>query len=239
MHEIATNPRPSRALRKTAAGVLAVAFGTALLFGGGTASATVTLPADPGAEPAPVDPSVGTKRKAIRQIARLEVKRRPFENRGDNVPRYRKGKGKIAPYGFQRGGGGPWCAAFATWTWGRAGFDEFRSGPVTRRAQLLRTSFSGESVAVQVADLRSWAKRTNRWTVYATPGDLVGYGDRHVGIVMQVDREKRAILAIEGNLSDRVRWFRIPMDEVLDYFSPDPIAAVERSTRRLMRPDVG
>ncbi|MGA1213663.1 MAG: hypothetical protein ACO3ZZ_08030 [Solirubrobacterales bacterium] len=227
------------ATRRTLSGIAALAVGTALFLAGGTASATVTIPADPGAEPAPVDPSTGAKRKTVKQIARREVKRRVIERAGDNVPRYRNGRGKIAPYGFQRGPGGPWCAAFATWTWGRAGFDDFRSGPVTRRAQLLRTSFSGESVAVQVADLRRWAKRTNRWTLYATPGDLVGYGDRHVGIVMQVDRNKRAILAIEGNLSNRVRWFRIPMTEVIDYFSPAPIVAAERASRRLMRPDVG
>jgi hypothetical protein len=225
--------------RRVLIGAVALAVGATLFLTGGTASATVTLPSDPGAEPAPVDPSAQAKRRAIKQIARREVKRRVIERKGDNVPRYRNGRGKIAPYGFQRGPGGPWCAAFATWTWGRAGFDDFRSGPVTRRAQLLRTTFSGESVAVQVADLRKWAKRTNRWTLYATPGDLVGYGDRHVGIVMQVDRDRRAILAIEGNLSNRVRWFRIPMEEVIDYFSPDPIVAAERASRRLMRPDVG
>ena len=227
------------ATRRTLTGIAALAVGAALFLTGGTASATVTIPADPGPEPAPVDPSAGAKRKAVKQIARREVKRRVIERNGDNVPRYRNGRGKVAPYGFQRGPGGPWCAAFATWTWGRAGFDAFRSGPLTRRAQLLRPTFSQEIVAVQVADLRRWAKRTNRHTVYATPGDLVGYGDRHVGIVMQVDREKRAILAIEGNLSNRVRWFRIPMAEVIDYFRPVPITAAERSTRRLMRPDVG
>jgi hypothetical protein len=29
------------------------------------------------------------------------------------------------------------------------------------------------------------------------------------------------------------------MTEVIDYFSPAPIVAAERATRRLMRPDVG
>lgn len=218
--------------------LLALCFGAILLPGGGTAWATGGVTA-PGGPPEPVDPSADSKRHKVKQIARREVTRRVVENKGDNVPRYRNGRGKIAPYGFQRGRGGPWCAAFATWTWGRAGFDAFRSGPLTRRAELLRTTFSDEIVAVQVADLRTWAKRTNRWTLYATPGDLVGYGDQHVGIVMKVDRDNRAILAIEGNKSNRVRWFPIPMTEVIDYFSPTPISVAERSTRRLMRPDVG
>lgn len=233
------SPLPSRRTGSLPAALVALCFGATLLLGGGVAQATVTIPVDPGTPPAPSDPSADAQRKKVKQIARREAKRRVIERKGDNVPRYRNGRGKVAPYGFQRGPGGPWCAAFATWTWGRAGFDAFRSGPLTRRAQLLRTTFSQEIVAVQVADLRRWAKRTNRHTLYATPGDLVGYGDRHVGIVMQVDRDRRAILAIEGNLSNRVRWFRIPMTEVIDYFSPTPITVAERSTRRLMRPDVG
>ena len=224
--------------RQAVAAAFAIALGATLFLTGGTAWATGGVTA-PGGPSQPVDPSADSKRQKVKQIARREVARRVVENKGDNVPRYRNGRGKIAPYGFQRGSGGPWCAAFATWTWGRAGFDDFRSGPVARRAQLLRTTFSDEIVAVQVADLRSWAKRTNRWTLYATPGDLVGYGDEHVGIVMKVDRERRAILAIEGNKSNRVRWFPIPMTEVIDYFSPTPISVAERSTRRLMRPDVG
>lgn len=231
------NRQPLSTRRRVRASVLATGFLAALLLGGGTASATVTIPVDPNPPVDPENPTAGSKRTQVKLIARGEVERGPAERNGDNVPRYRNGK--VAPYGFQRGSGGPWCAAFATWTWGRAGFEAFRSGPVNRRARLLRTTFSDEVVAVQVADLRAWAKRTGRWTVYATPGDLVGYGDRHVGIVMKVDRKKRAIRAIEGNLSDRVRWFTIPMTEVIDYFRPVPVSAAERSTRSLMRPDVG
>lgn len=231
------NRHPLSTTRRVRASALAIGFLATALLVGGTASATVTIPVDPTPPIDPNAPTVGLKRTQVRLIATGEAERGVAERNSDNVPRYRNGK--VAPYGFQRGSGGPWCAAFATWTWGRAGFEAFRSGPVNRRARLLRTTFSGESVAVQVADLRAWAKRTGRWTVYATPGDLVGYGDRHVGIVMKVDRKKRAILAIEGNLSDRVRWFRIPMTEVIDYFRPVPVTAAERSTRSLMRPDVG
>ena len=48
------------ATRRTLSGIAALAVGTALFLAGGTASATVTIPADPGAEPAPVDPSTQT-----------------------------------------------------------------------------------------------------------------------------------------------------------------------------------
>jgi hypothetical protein len=167
-----TPPHCPGAASRLLATVLAIAFGATLLLAGGTpASATVTIPADPDAPvegPSPSD--VAAQRKEVKRLARQEVNRKVRERRSDNVPRYRYGRGRIAPYGFQRGAGGPWCAAFATWAWGRAGFESFRKGPVSRRAQLLRTTFTGEVVAVQVRDLRTWAKGTKRWTVFANPG---------------------------------------------------------------------
>lgn len=214
---------------------LAIAFGATLLASGATpASATITMPANPGAPPeTPSTSEVSAKRQEVKRLARQEQAKRVRERRSDNVPRYRNGKGRIAPYSISD----QWCAAFATWTWGQAGFDYFRTA--SPQPRFLRTSFGGEQVAIQVRDLRRWAIRTNRWTLRATPGDLVAYGDRHIGVVMQVDRNRRAVLAIEGNLTDRVRWFRIPMTDIIDYFSPVPVSEAKQSARSILRPDVG
>ena len=208
--------------------------GAVLLSGAGPASANIGIPADadaPTEQPSTSD--VRAKRQEVKRLARQEQAKRVRENRSDNVPRYRNGKGRITPYSI----GDQWCVAFATWTWGQAGFDAFRTDETQPR--FLRTAFGGEEVAIQVRDLRNWAIRTNRRTLRATPGDLVAYGDRHIGIVMQVNRDRRAILAIEGNLTDRVRWFRIPMTDIIDYFRPVPLSSAQQSTRSILRPDVG
>jgi hypothetical protein len=65
------------------------------------------------------------------------------------------------------------------------------------------------------------------------PGFLVAYGARHIGIVSKVDREGRAVFAIEGNKNDRVRTVRVKMEDVTGYISPFrilPARAVKRSS---------
>lgn len=228
--------------------LLIMAVAATLLFpGAGPAQANIGgVPATPEVPAEASDPAEDeAKRDEVLRLARRELSRRVSEYRSNNVPRYRDdwgrlGRGKRAPYGFQKGSGGPWCVAFATWTWGKAGFDSFRTETrESRRPKLLRTTFTGETVAVQVNDLRDWAKKTKRWTLYATPGDLIAYGSRHIGVVTKVNEKKRAIWAIEGNLKDRVKRFEIPMEHVKDYISPEPIPATQQSTRSILRPHVG
>ena len=231
------NAKPIHAARRPKGllkAFLGVSVGATLLLSGVGTAWGVTIPADPDEAPVPPDASgVAAKRAEVKSIAREELSKRVSENRSDNVPRYRNGKGRVTPYSISD----QWCAAFATWTWGQAGFDAFRTED--KQPRFLRTAFGGEEVAIQVRDLRNWAIRTNRRTLRATPGDLVAYGDRHIGIVMQVNRDRRAILAIEGNLTDRVRWFRIPMTDIIDYFRPVPLSTAQRATRSILRPDVG
>ncbi|MFM9078201.1 MAG: hypothetical protein ACKORM_08330 [Solirubrobacterales bacterium] len=120
----------------------------------------------------------GQRERALRLVNR-EFTRRVSERGGDNVPKYRNGRGAIAPYSI----GDAWCAAFVTWAWGKAGFDAFQG------ASYLQTAHGGDTVAIQVRDLSTWARRNGYWTYRATPGDLISYeGESHIGMVMQVDR---------------------------------------------------
>jgi hypothetical protein len=161
----------------------------------------------------------------IVKLARSELARDVRETRSNNVPRYRGGRGPIAPYSIKD----QWCAAFATWVWKRNGFDDYLG------AKFLRRSKDGTRVAIQVTDLTLWAKRKGYFSYASMPGFLVVYGARHIGIVSGVDRKGRAVVAIEGNKSDRVRTVQVEMEDVTGYISPFRITralAVKRSSPR-------
>lgn len=181
---------------------------TMSLIGAGSASATITIPVNP--DPPPTSARQDAIRRAIVRLANVELKKNVRERRSDNVPRYRNGKGRVAPYSI----GDAWCVAFGTWLWSEAGVDSFLG------TRLLRTSYGGQTVAVQVRDLSDWASRNGYWTYRAKPGDLIAYGTRHMGVVTAVNRKGRAVWSIEGNQSDAVTKVRIPMTEVVGYISP-------------------
>lgn len=155
--------------------------------------------------------------------ARLQLSKQVIETRSNNVPRYRNGKGRIAPFSIRD----QWCAAFATWVWNRNGFDSYLG------AKYLRSSRDGTLVAIQVRDLTEWAMKNGHFSYAAMPGFLVVYGPRHIGIVTRVDRKGRAVVSIEGNKNDRLRTVKIKMEDVTGYISPFrilPARAVKRSS---------
>jgi len=179
--------------------------------------AAVTIPASPGlaakgfggiALPGPVTtPSM----KKIVPLAKRELSRKVAERRGNNVPRYRNGKGRIAPYSIRD----QWCAAFSTWIWSKSGFKSYLG------TNILWKAFDGTMVAVQVRDLTNWAKREGYFSYMAKPGYLVAYGATHIGIVEKIDRKtKQAVGSIEGNIGDRVKRVTVPMSRVTGYISP-------------------
>lgn len=168
------------------------------------------------------------REKALGLLAR-EYRRKVSERSGDNVPRYRSGRGAIAPYSINDA----WCAAFVTWALGEVGLDDFQG------TSLLRTAHGGDTVAIQVSDLSTWARRNGYWTYRATPGDLVSYeGESHIGMVAEVDRRDRVIHSIEGNKNHRVRWVDVPMDRISGFISPVPVAPYQRVSRSSSRADV-
>lgn len=211
--------------RGLAAGVL-TAFALICLPASANAGG-VSVDPDPAPTPEPTPSPLG-KRSTILSTVRLELDRDVRERRSDNVPRYHFGRGAIAPYSI----GDQWCVAFGTWSWSKAGFTDYLG------TSLLRRSFGGRNVAIQVRDLTKWAKRTHHWTLRATPGDLVAYGEGHVGVVIQADRTGRAVRSIEGNKNDGVRLVVIDMSEVSGYISPTVITARQRVARSSPLADV-
>jgi len=210
----------SSRLIKPIPAALAVAAGLLLP---GTASAALSVPS-PAPAPQPV---VQPELKTVLPIARQELRKRVRERRGNNVPRYRNGKGRVAPYSIRD----QWCVAFGTWVWSRAGFEDYLGTDLIWRAH------DGTDVAIQVTDLSRWAQRTAHWSARAKPGYLVAYDFSHIGVVERVDRNGRAVKAIEGNKSDRVRRVDVPMRNVTGYISPIELSTGEVLSS-LQRPDM-
>jgi CHAP domain len=107
----------------------------------------------------------------------------PGSNDGPEIAGYRS---SVA--GAQAGE--PWCAYFASWAAAQAGEP---LGP------------AGQGFG-SVADLTSWAASTGRLLPSAatpSPGDLVLFGDRHVGIVESVNPDG-SLTTVEGNYGNAV-----------------------------------
>src|SRR5512132_2808942 len=108
----------------------------------------------------------------------------PGSNDGPQIAQYR-----TATAGS---GVGPWCAYFTSWAAAQAGV------PLGEAGQ----GFGS------VSALYGWAQRTGRAIpagpgVQPSPGDLIVWGGRHIGIVESVDGDG-SIHTIEGNSSNAV-----------------------------------
>ena len=163
-------------------------------------------------------PTTSPKIGKILTLARQELSRNVVERRGNNIPRYRDGKGKIAPYSIAN----QWCAAFSTWIWNHAGFKAYLG------TSILWRSYDGTRVGVQVKDLTNWATKNAYFSYRAKPGYLVAYGTSHIGIVEKIDRTSgQAVGSIEGNIGNRVSRVTVPMDRVTGYISPVRLTPIQ------------
>ncbi|MBN8869204.1 MAG: hypothetical protein J0H66_04905 [Solirubrobacterales bacterium] len=163
-------------------------------------------------------PTTSPKIGKILPLARRELSRNVVERRGNNIPRYRKGKGKIAPYSIAN----QWCAAFSTWIWNKSGFKAYLG------TKILWPSHDGTMVGVQVRDLTNWATQNGYFSYRAKPGYLVAYGTSHIGIVEKIDRTSgQAVGSIEGNISNKVARVTVPMDRVTGYISPVKLTPIQ------------
>jgi cell wall-associated NlpC family hydrolase len=109
----------------------------------------------------------------------------PGSNEGPAIAAYRASTAGAAP-------GEPWCAYFASWAARQAG------EPL---------GAAGEGLG-SVAEIWSWAQSSGRAIVNGAgvvpqPGDLIVFGDQHVGIVRGVLPDGR-IATIEGNYENKV-----------------------------------
>ena len=202
--------------------VVAIAFLVTACFALPAAAQALTLP--------PPEPEPGGKAdlSKVVTIARQEVRKNVVERKGNNIPRYHRGKGKVAPYSIKAF----WCVAFSTWVWSKAGITSYLG------TDLLWPSHDGTTVAVQVRDMSKWAKRTGRWSYRARPGYLIAYGKTHMGIVLKADRQGRAVRSIEGNKSDSVTKVDVPMELVSGYISPDRLTPGEVVSKRSPLADI-
>ncbi len=171
------------------------------------ASDPTLLAADPAlasagatAAPSGAAPS-GAGNPAIVAIARSQVgvtEEPPGSNNSPVIAEYRTATAGAMP-------GEPWCAYFASWVARQAG------EPLGAQGQ----GFGA------VADIWSWAQQTGRAVtngpgVVPQPGDLIVFGDHHVGIVDQVLPDGD-IETVEGNYDNSVSLVVRGPDEATGY----------------------
>jgi hypothetical protein len=150
-------------------------FTTSLL---GLASAT------PLASLAPASSSTAGQRALAAAESQLGVSEQPpGSNDGPGLETYRDAVAGAAP-------GEPWCAYFASWAAGQAG------APIGASGQGLGS----------VSEITDWAASTGRLLPAGAtpqPGDLILFGDRHVGLVESVNPDG-TLTTVEGNYANAV-----------------------------------
>ncbi|HVW90727.1 MAG TPA: CHAP domain-containing protein [Gaiellaceae bacterium] len=107
----------------------------------------------------------------------------PGSNDGPGLETYRDAVAGAAP-------GEPWCAYFASWAAAQAG------APIGANGQGLGS----------VSEITDWAASTGRLlpsTATPQPGDLILFGDRHVGLVESVNADG-TLTTVEGNYANAV-----------------------------------
>jgi hypothetical protein len=152
-------------------------FASALEQASASSSLSPTLAAGQG--------SPGARIVAIAESQLGQTEQPPGSNESPAIAQYRSATAGAAP-------GAPWCAYFASWVAREAG------EPIGEQGQ----------GAGAVSDVWSWAQSSGRAIpngpgVVPQPGDLIVFGDEHVGIVRDV-LPGGQIQTIEGNYENKV-----------------------------------
>lgn len=129
--------------------------------------------------------SPGARLVAVAESQAGQAEQPPGSNESPAIAQYRTATAGAIP-------GAPWCAYFASWAARQAGVP---LGP------------QGEGLGA-VSEIWSWAQSTGRAIpngpgVIPQPGDLIVFGDEHVGIVKDV-LPGGQIQTIEGNYENKV-----------------------------------
>ena len=129
--------------------------------------------------------SPGARIVAIAESQLGQTEQPPGSNESPAIAQYRSATAGAAP-------GAPWCAYFASWVAREAG------EPIGAQGQ----------GAGAVSEVWSWAQSSGRAIpngpgVVPQPGDLIVFGDEHVGIVRDV-LPNGQIQTIEGNYENKV-----------------------------------
>jgi len=131
------------------------------------------------------DSSIGQRIVAIAESQLGQTEQPPGSNESPAIAQYRTAAAGAIP-------GAPWCAYFASWVARQAG------EPIGE----------GGQGAGAVSEVWSWAQSAGRAIangpgVVPKPGDLIVFGDEHVGIVRDVLPDGQ-IQTIEGNYENKV-----------------------------------
>lgn len=143
--------------------------------------------AQPAAAPIPGATGAGPRLLAAAQSQVGQGEQPPGSNDGPAIALYRSAVAGSLP-------GDPWCAEFVSWAAAQAGAPLGDGGAGFR----------------SVAALTDWAARTGRLLPASStpqPGDLILFGDRHVGIVEAVE-PNGTIDTVEGNYANAVSRVR-------------------------------
>jgi CHAP domain len=157
-------------------------------YGGQTPLAAAGIAPAYGSSSAGISAGGAGAGQRIVQIAESQIgqsEQPPGSNEGPAVAQYRSATAGAMP-------GAPWCAYFASWAARQAG------EPIGAEGQGLGS----------VAEIWSWAQSTGRAEpngpgVVPKPGDLIVFGDEHVGIVRGV-LPNGQIETVEGNYENKV-----------------------------------
>jgi hypothetical protein len=139
----------------------------------------------PSSTAMPAQDSPGARIVAVAESQLGQTEQPPGSNESPAIAQYRTATAGAVP-------GAPWCAYFASWAASQAG------EPIGAQGQ----------GAGAVADVWSWAQSSGRAIangpgVVPQPGDLIVFGDEHVGIVRDV-LPNGQIQTIEGNYENKV-----------------------------------
>ncbi|WP_063022147.1 C40 family peptidase [Nocardia niwae] len=139
------------------------------------------------------------------------------ENNGDNYPVYydKYGVPHKVPYDI----GGPWCAAFSTWVWDKAGYNVEWTNKDYVPAIWNDAKHMG--LAANISNAQKGDMIIFDWEGDGTPD--------HVGIVESVDPRTGRITTIEGNSGDALKSNHYSMNEgsLVGVVKPPPNRAAQ------------
>ncbi len=138
-----------------------------------------------GVSPASSPEGAGARIVAVAETQLGQTEQPPGSNESPAIAEYRSATEGAVP-------GAPWCAYFASWAARQAG-------------EALGSQGQGLGA---VSDIWSWAQSSGRAVpngpgVVPKPGDLIVFGDEHVGIVRDV-LPNGQVQTIEGNYENKV-----------------------------------
>lgn len=135
----------------------------------------------------------------VAQVAERQLAKKPVERNGNNIPRYNKGRGAVAPYSTARRGRGlPWSTTFISVVMQKAGYSQhLRGGGAIKVVGGRAIGYNGT--------LASKARKAGKLRDKPRRGYLAFFpGSGIIAVVSKVYR-RGSIEIIAGNVGDRVQ----------------------------------